>query len=138
MNQEITLEMVDEVLRRKQVSYSEAKRALEASNGDILGALAILDDKKTTTGHSLWDQLKAWIAELNKTKVSFVKHDTEFVTLPGTIALILLIACLPLSIVILLGSIFFGYKLKITKLGQPVAFQKEIDKVQDNIETIGK
>lgn len=36
---EITLEKVDTVIERTGVSYSEAKKALEESDGDVLAAI---------------------------------------------------------------------------------------------------
>ena len=42
---DITLEKVDQVRERTGVSYGEAKSALEISNGDVLNAIILLEEK---------------------------------------------------------------------------------------------
>ena len=42
---DITLEKVDQVRERTGVSYAEAKNALEISNGDVLNAIILLEEK---------------------------------------------------------------------------------------------
>ena len=43
---EITLEKVDLIRERTGVSYTEAKEALEAGNGDVVDALIYIENKK--------------------------------------------------------------------------------------------
>lgn len=45
---EITLEKVDLVKDRTGVSYTEAKEALEASEGNVVDALVFIENKKKT------------------------------------------------------------------------------------------
>ena len=42
---DITLEKVDQVRERTGASYSEAKNALEISNGDVLNAIILIEEK---------------------------------------------------------------------------------------------
>lgn len=41
----ITIEQIDELRKRLDVSYEEAKEALEACNGDMLEAIIYLEKK---------------------------------------------------------------------------------------------
>lgn len=47
---EITLEKVDLVKDRTGVSYTEAKEALEASEGNVVDALVFIENKKKNKG----------------------------------------------------------------------------------------
>ena len=42
---DITLEKVDQVRERTGASYAEAKNALEISNGDVLNAIILIEEK---------------------------------------------------------------------------------------------
>ena len=113
--QEITLEKIDLVRERMNISYKEAREALDASNGDLVGALVHLEEKKkvkrtvrvekqtaaadqwkeevVTRGSDVIDKIKALLAEGNATKIRIIhggKIILEFPVTLGTAGVILL------------------------------------------------
>ena len=60
---DITLEKVDQVRERTGVSYAEAKNALEISNGDVLNAIILLEEKlKYNNGRYINLEIKVFIS----------------------------------------------------------------------------
>ncbi|WP_459129501.1 DUF4342 domain-containing protein [Guggenheimella bovis] len=131
----ITLEKVEEITKRKNVSFSEAKKALEQTDGNVLEALAMIDQNEP---NAMVDKVKDLIKKLHATKVSFEKPEKKLVNLPGTISLLLLIMAFPFTVVVSALLMFNGYKLKIRKENELLALGKELDTLQQNIESIGR
>ncbi len=113
--QEITLEKIDLVRERMNISYKEAREALDASNGDLVGALVHLEEKKkvkrtvrvekqtaaadqwkeevVTRGSDVIDKIKALLAEGNASKIRIKQGDKVILEIPvtlGTAGVILL------------------------------------------------
>ena len=67
---DITLEKVDQVRERTGVSYAEAKNALEISNGDVLNAIILLEEKSKYNNSNeankseTVDEFKTWLKDL--------------------------------------------------------------------------
>lgn len=83
---EITLEKVDQVKERAFVTYEDAKRALEHSNGDVLEALIYIERKqkeeyeqkcinsKSNEEGQTTEEFKKWLKDIiNKGNVSRIK-----------------------------------------------------------------
>lgn len=87
---EITLEKVDLIKERTGVSYTEAKEALEASDGDVVDALVYIENKKKTKGafYQTKEEFINWIKDIinkgNVTRIRIKKDDTTLVDLPVT------------------------------------------------------
>ena len=73
---EITLEQIDLIMQRANVSYAEAKAALEKANGDILEALLLLEQGEKIKSNNTasqkaqstnTDKIKSFINKLNAT-----------------------------------------------------------------------
>ena len=86
---EITLEMVDKVIERTGVSYAEAKRALEHSEGNVLDAIIYLEKEEETKEENRYetiDEIKAWLKDLinkgNVTRIKVSKDDKKIVDVP--------------------------------------------------------
>lgn len=132
---EITLEKVDEIIRRKKVSYRAAKEALEQNNGDVLEALASLEGKKakanTTT---FWGSVKELIHRISLIRVSFEKEDSVLLDLPLTVVLVLSFIFTP--VVIGLGILFLllGYSLRFRRGTKNLMTVPSIDLTKDDVE----
>lgn len=113
---EITLEKVDEIIRRKKVSYQAAKQALEDNNGDILEALASLD-QTTVKKNGFWSSVRQMIEKLSKIKLSFEKEGARLIELPMTIVLVLAFFFFPVVIGLSILLLLLGYNLQIDKSG---------------------
>lgn len=90
--EKISLESVDEVIERSGASYSEAKEALEYSNGDILDAIIYLESKDADknkdsekTSETI-DEFKLWLKEMirkgNVSRIKIKKDDKVIVDIP--------------------------------------------------------
>lgn len=116
----INLEQIDLIMQRANVSYSEAKAALEQANGDILEALLLLEQNnkiKTEPTHKQSDtkqKVTSFIDKLNATNFIMKKGSRTYVDVPLSVALIGILLSLPWSILTLVFSIIFGIKIKIS------------------------
>ena len=89
---DITLEKVDQVRERTGVSYAEAKNALEISNGDVLNAIILLEEKlkynnvNETKQSETIDEFKDWLKDLinkgNVTRIKITKDGKKLIDVP--------------------------------------------------------
>lgn len=90
--EKISLESVDQVIERTGANYSEAKEALEYSNGDVLDAIIYLEGKLDNKDNSFdkavetIDEFKTWLKELikkgNISRVKIKKDEKVVVDVP--------------------------------------------------------
>lgn len=111
---EITLEKVDEIIRRKKVSYQAAKQALEENNGDVLEALASLD-QTTKKQNGFWDSVRYQVKRLSQLKLAFEKDNSQLIELPMTLVLILGFFFFPFAVGMTILLLVLGYSLRVRK-----------------------
>ena len=113
----ITLDQIDLIIERANVTYSEAKEALEHANGDMLEALLYLEKlekiKPTKQQNSCKKHFVNFINKLNATSFILKKENKTFVNVPLSVALIAFILCLHISIIALVLAVIFGVKIQI-------------------------
>ena len=117
----ITLEQIDSIMQRANVSYSEAKEALEQCGGDTVEALLLLEKankvkpptESSSQTHSRKDNCKGFFERLNSTSFILRKENTTIIDVPLTIAILAFIFCCYISIVGLVIALILGYKLEI-------------------------
>lgn len=113
----ITLEQVDLLMQRANVSYTEAKEALERCNGDIVESLLYLEkaEKINTqkSASSKIDKVTSFIDKLNATTFIMKKKERIYVNVPLSVALIAIILSLHVSILALVIAIIFGVRIAI-------------------------
>lgn len=112
----ISLEQIDLLMQRANVSYAEAKEALENSNGDIVEALLFLEkaDKiKKSTSTCAADGLKNFIDKLNTTQFKLTKKDKTYLNIPLSFAILAFICCFPFAVFSLIFALVFGIKVDI-------------------------
>ncbi len=119
---EITLEQIDLIMQRANVSYAEAKAALEKANGDILEALLLLEQGEKIKSNNTasqkaqstnTDKIKSFINKLNATNFIMKKKDHTYVDVPLSFALIFLILSFHVSIVAIIVSLVLGVRIHI-------------------------
>jgi hypothetical protein len=86
---EIDLEKVDIVRERTKVSYSEAKDALEKSNGNVLDAIIYIEKNQKTVfnsisgaGNEFVDYIKEIIKKGNVTRIKIKKDGKLLIDIP--------------------------------------------------------
>lgn len=116
-NNNVTLEQIDLLMERAQVSYTDAKEALERTNGDILEALLLLEKEKkiktTSSSSESMEKVSSFIDKLNQTRFKMRKNEKVYVNIPLSIAIILAVLTLHISIIGLLISIVLGIKIEL-------------------------
>ena len=111
----ITLEQIDLIMQRANVSYAEAKEALEQCGGDTVEALLLLEKSQKLKAEptSSHNKVKGFLAKLHSTSFILRKDDQVFIDVPLTIAILALIFCCYLSIAALVVAIALGIKVEI-------------------------
>jgi len=90
---DITLEKIDIIRERVNVSYAEAKEALEASNGDVVDALIYIEEKSNRNNEEIYEEFyttqgefKQWLKNLvrkgNVSRIKIKKDDRVLIDIP--------------------------------------------------------
>lgn len=133
----VTLEQIDELRKRANVGYKEAKEALEMFDGDLVDALAYLDgEKKTKTdcinGSDIFGKIKKLISKGNKIKLKISKNDITIINVPITLVIIVGIALFPFFVASMILSVVTGCKIRVVKdNGEDCFINKHIEKVSN-------
>lgn len=123
--EEITLEKIDIIRERTGVTYTEAKEALEATNGNVIDALIYIEknsknvkDQIYTTKDEFIEWLKGIIRKGNVTRIRVKKDEKVLVDIPvnaGVAAGVLLMALPALLAVVFLTAVVTKVTVEITK-----------------------
>lgn len=131
----ITLEQVDVVRERCNVSYAQAKEALEACNGDVLEAIIYIEqnqkkenensetkDNEYTFNAMSMEELKNLIKGLiekgNVTRIKIKKDDKEILDIPvnaGIAASVIAITIPPILAAVVIAAIATQITIEVTK-----------------------
>ncbi len=115
----ITLEQIDLVRKRTNASYKEAKEALERFDGDVVEALAYLDESgkapKTEFGsrRAFMDKVRDLIHKGNITKFLVTKDSKTVLNIPLNLVIILALVGNYVFAAALLIALVLGYKFNI-------------------------
>lgn len=138
----ITLEQIDLIMKRANVTYAEAKDALESSNGNPVEALILLEKAQklkgskcqvaASCGKTLWDSTKSFIKKLHATRFIIKKEEKNVIELPLSIALIIYLFSFYISTFALIIAYCYGYRIRITgeteiaeKINSTINFNKQ-------------
>lgn len=138
-----TLDQIDELRKRANVGYKEAKEALDKFDGDLVEALAFLDGENKINncchGHShadLWSKCKSIISKGNKMKLKISKNDNTILNLPLTLVILVGVFMPPIFIVSLILALFTGCKIRFSKEnGEDCSINKHLEKAEIIINT---
>lgn len=123
---EITLEKIDKVRERTDASYSEAKEALEASEGNVVDAIIYLEKNKKSTVSSIYatkDELLTFIKDLiskgNVTRIKVKKDEKVLVDMPVNagiaVGIVAYAVWAPLIAIGVIGAVVTNITIEITK-----------------------
>jgi hypothetical protein len=136
----INLEQIDALRERANVSYEDAKEALERCNYDIVEALVYLEkqnklnsqnaagDKNSSFKHTVKDLIKKG----NQTKLVITKKDHTVLNVPVNVAVIATVLVPPLTIAGVAAALFTNHNIKFEK---PDGGDMEINKVINKVST---
>jgi len=139
----ITLELVDQMRKRSNCSYEEAKFFLEKHNGDVLEAIVDFERSKSSARfinndakkqvNNLWQSVCALIKKGFETRVVLEGNNHVLINIPVNILILFTIFTSYIVIPLLIIMLMLGYKLSIVKSkGEVVNISKIIDNVTGN------
>jgi len=138
----INVELIDELRKRANVSYEDAKEALEKNNGDLVEALIYLEKQnkvKTECGSSFVSSVKKIIKKGNRIKFIIKKQESTILSLPLTAAVIITIVAPYVTVIGLIVAIFTGHRIKFQgENGEDMKVNKTVDKVTDIVGDLTK
>ncbi len=132
----VSLEKIDMLMERANISYKEAKDALERFDGDMVEALIYLEDAQKTgprardsreyrhyrharpngaqrPRNDFFDDMKKFFDKMNKTSFIIGKKGKRVLDIPLTVAAIIILLTLPVSLILLILPYIFGYKIVV-------------------------
>jgi NACalpha-BTF3-like transcription factor len=123
---EITLEKIDLVRERSNASYSDAKAALEACEGNVVDAIIYMEKNKKNAFDNIYsskDEFLTWIKDLinkgNVTRIKVKKDDKTLVDMPVNagiaVGIIAYAIWTPLIAIGVIGAVVTNITIEITK-----------------------
>jgi len=115
--------MIDSVVSRTNVSFKEAKEALEKTNGDVVEAIIYLESSQksnlsselTDLGNEMINKVKEILKKGNVTRITVKKDEEIILNLPVTAAAVGAIISVPLALVGLGGALLSKCTIEIQK-----------------------
>ena len=147
----VTLEQIEKLRERANVTYAEAKEMLEKCNGDILEALINLeaqakvkaqktefyDSDAWKSSKSFWQTLKRIIKKGNITKFVIRKGDNKVIEMPVNLLVIITIIMAPLTVAGVLAAMVTGHKISFIKPdGNGMKINDTLDKVSSRVNSV--
>ncbi|MBU3200914.1 DUF4342 domain-containing protein [Clostridium estertheticum] len=136
----IDLEQIDELRKRANVSYEDAKNALEQNEGNLIESLIYLEkqkkikpDEKPGTNNTFFKNIKSLIKKGNETKLIIKKNDNVVLNICVTLAFIISISAAPIVIVGLILAIITNHKIRIVKKNNE---DSQVNKVFDKVSVV--
>lgn len=133
----ITLEMIDELRSRVNVTYEEAKEALESTEGDVVKSIILLERQKKGYKDSKQSKKSKANTGANKALNTFLstdfvlkRKDKIFLNIPLWIVMLVGLFTMPFSIILLVVLLLVGYQMRIVT-GKKTKFDinKNVDKM---------
>lgn len=139
---EITLEKIDSLRERANVSYAEAKEALEANNGNMIDAIIYLESENKTVfdrakrekarnqerakmnekkqkyqsnADDFVDSFKKILKSLNDTRVVMYNDDRVVIDVSMTITILAAAFLFPLTVAVFIIGLVTGNRYKIIR-----------------------
>lgn len=146
MNRE--LEKIDEVVKRTNVSYKEAKKALEKTDWDVIDAVIYIEENCVEVkcdcnakkkGEEIISQVKKIVEKGNVIKITIKKDNEVILNIPITAGAVGMVFAPILSLVGLTAALITECTIEITKVNGEVIYlndevDKSVNKVKDEFE----
>lgn len=140
---EFTVEQIDLLRKRANVGYKEAKEALEKCNGNVVEALAYLEEQNKIKPEgscfkdsSFFKKCKSIISKGNKIKLIISKNDTNILNIPLTFAVVIGIISIPFTIAAIILALLLNCKIRFEKTsGEGYGINNKIEHVSTIVTT---
>ncbi|MBZ9687219.1 DUF4342 domain-containing protein [Clostridium estertheticum] len=133
----INLEQIDELRKRANVSYEDAKNALEQNAGNLIEAIVYLEkqnkikpEETPSSESKFFKSVKKLIKKGNETKLIVKKDDNVVLNISVTLGIIISIVATPLAIAAIIYALVTNHKIRIQKKNSE---NLEINKVFDKM-----
>jgi translation elongation factor EF-Ts len=133
----INLEQIDELRKRANVSYEDAKNALEQNAGNLIEALVYLEkqnkikpEENASSENQFFKKVKKLIKKGNETKLIVKKDDTVVLNICVTLAIITTVVATPLVVAALIFALATNHKIRIQKKNSE---DSQVNKIFDKI-----
>ncbi|MDP4091482.1 MAG: DUF4342 domain-containing protein [Bacillota bacterium] len=131
----VSLEQIDELRRRANVGYEEAKDALERNNGDIIEALIYLEKQNKAKGErnfesGFMDSFKKLIRQGQETRFVVRKKDNTVLNIPVNAVVLTTVVMPPLTVIGGMAALFTGHRMKFER---PSGSEMDINRVMDRM-----
>jgi len=133
------LEHIDELKKRANVSYGDAKDALEKCNGNLLDALVYLENHGKVKSEQKCSSFKNLIHKANNTRFVIKKKDQTVLNLSVTISLIITVFSAHIIIPVLLLALLTGHRMRFEgNSGENLKVNETLNKFTDALDTVKK
>lgn len=136
----INLEQIDELRKRANVSYEDAKNALEQSGGDLISALVFLEKQNKikpeeipSSESKFFKNAKQLIKKGNETKLIVKKDDAVVLNICVTLGIVVTVVAPPVVIVATILALATNHKIRIQKKNSD---DLEVNKVFDKMSLV--
>lgn len=134
----ITLEQIDLIVERTKVSFTDARAALEQTDGNIVEALLLLEKEQKVKPnpnqrkHSeAKKNVKDFLAKIHATRFILRKQEMTYMNIPLSIALLAIILSFHFSIVALIIALVYGVKMEFQGNNDvAIKINKTVEKIQ--------
>jgi len=123
----ITLETIDDLRERTNASYSEAKEALEQTDGNLIDAIIYLEEKGISSSkrssnkkNDFNKKTKSFFNSMGSVNFDLIKKDKISLRIPLPIFILIALIGMPFVVVGLIIAILMGYKIEFTKNGEKI------------------
>ncbi|MCI5726411.1 MAG: DUF4342 domain-containing protein [Clostridium sp.] len=146
---EITLEKLDQIIERTNVTYGEAKKALEQSEGNVIDAIIYIEENFNTKSkktkkeekNEVFQDVKSWVMDLvekgNVARIAIKKDDKVVVDVPvnaGIAATVIAITIPPILAAALVAAVATKITIEITMTdGSVQVVNKVISDAKDGV-----
>ena len=143
----INMEQIDEMRKRTNCSYQEAKELLEKHNGDLIDAIVEFEKKhsqgsKSTSSSKKESGFVTKVKDLVQkgflTRFVIEKEKNTILNIPVNILILAVIITMPifwLYPVLFILIYLMGYKIRIRKEGQEVDINEIVDGIGSKVKT---
>lgn len=136
----VNLEQIDQLRQRANVSYEEAKDALERCGGDMVEALIYLEKINKVGGKSYTnaadgfvDTVKKLFRQGQETRFVIKKEENSVINVPVNAVLLTTVIVPPVTIVGGLVALFTNHKFRVEK---PDGSNSDINKSFDDLSNV--
>ncbi|MDD2620249.1 MAG: DUF4342 domain-containing protein [Syntrophomonadaceae bacterium] len=141
----VSLELIEKLRERAEVSYEEAKAALEKCDGDIVEALIYLEQQnkikkppQDSACAGFTAKAKKLLKTCNQTRLVISKQEEKLINLSLTIVILVTIFIPPLTIIGLLAALLTNHKIRIEKPGcDEIKINKTLEDISSAVSNMG-